>query len=155
MAWTNWQIGELKRLWLEGLSTAEIGRQIGMTKNAVIGKSHRIALSPRPSPIRQRLPGAPRPAPRRSAVAMAPPRPTPEAPPAPAEAAPSNPEPESSAGKVVDITGPRCAWPIGDPREADFHFCGRRALASKPYCTDHYAIAYIPGTGRKGSVNAA
>ena len=59
MVWTSKQIDELKKLWLEGRPTAEIGRRIGVTKNATIGKIHRLHLPPRPSPIIQN--GEPRP----------------------------------------------------------------------------------------------
>ncbi|NHO32530.1 GcrA family cell cycle regulator [Acetobacter fallax] len=53
MEWTDETIARLKALWQEGLSTAEIGRQIGITKNAVVGKAHRLSLPARPSPIRR------------------------------------------------------------------------------------------------------
>jgi GcrA cell cycle regulator len=45
--WTPERIEALTRLWEEGVTTAEIGRRIGVTKNAVIGKVHRIGLTPR------------------------------------------------------------------------------------------------------------
>ena len=60
MAWTEEQIDQLKDLWSEGLSTSEIGRKLGVTKNAVVGKAHRLGLPPRPSPIK-RATGAKRP----------------------------------------------------------------------------------------------
>lgn len=53
MEWTEETIARLKALWQEGLSTAEIGRQLGITKNAVVGKAHRLGLPARPSPIRR------------------------------------------------------------------------------------------------------
>ncbi|MCH4091494.1 GcrA family cell cycle regulator [Acetobacter sp.] len=53
MEWTDETIARLKALWQEGLSTAEIGRQLGITKNAVVGKAHRLGLPARPSPIRR------------------------------------------------------------------------------------------------------
>ncbi|MBO1359078.1 GcrA cell cycle regulator [Acetobacter sacchari] len=53
MDWTEETIARLKELWEQGLSTAEIGRQIGITKNAVVGKAHRLGLPARPSPIRR------------------------------------------------------------------------------------------------------
>lgn len=52
MEWTDEIISRLQTLWQEGLSTAEIGRQLNITKNAVVGKAHRLGLPPRPSPIR-------------------------------------------------------------------------------------------------------
>jgi GcrA cell cycle regulator len=45
--WTPERIADLTRLWEEGITTAEIGRRIGVSKNAVIGKVHRIGLTPR------------------------------------------------------------------------------------------------------------
>ncbi|PHY92951.1 GcrA cell cycle regulator [Acetobacter pomorum] len=53
MEWTEEIIAQLKALWAEGLSTAEIGRRLSITKNAVVGKAHRLGLPPRPSPIRR------------------------------------------------------------------------------------------------------
>ncbi len=55
MEWTDESITRLRSLWQEGLSTAEIGRRMQITKNAVVGKAHRLTLSPRPSPIRKSL----------------------------------------------------------------------------------------------------
>lgn len=53
MEWSEEIIAQLKDLWAEGLSTAEIGRRLSITKNAVVGKAHRLGLPPRPSPIRR------------------------------------------------------------------------------------------------------
>ena len=50
--WTDDTIRELRQLWSEGHSTAEIGRRMGISKNAVVGKAHRLDLPARPSPIR-------------------------------------------------------------------------------------------------------
>jgi|SRR5579864_4599991 len=55
--WNPERISQLTELWNQGLSTAEIGRRIGVTKNAVVGKAHRLLLTPRPSPLKRR-PGA-------------------------------------------------------------------------------------------------
>lgn len=61
MDWTDAVILSLRALWDEGLSTAEIGRRLGVTKNAVVGKAHRLDLPARPSPIRRGVaPAAPR-----------------------------------------------------------------------------------------------
>ena len=55
MEWTEESITCLRGFWQEGLSTAEIGRRMQITKNAVVGKAHRLTLPPRPSPIRKNL----------------------------------------------------------------------------------------------------
>ena len=66
MTWTVERVSELHKLWATGASTAEIGRRLGVSKNAVVGKAHRSGLAPRPSPIRRR-PAAPPPRPARLA----------------------------------------------------------------------------------------
>src|SRR5476651_615251 len=53
MEWNDEIIGQLRALWAEGHSTAEIGRRLGVTKNAIVGKAHRLDLPARPSPIRR------------------------------------------------------------------------------------------------------
>lgn len=58
--WTEDRVSSLGVLWGEGLSTAEIGRRLGVTKNAVVGKAHRLSLTPRPSPVKFNGPRPPR-----------------------------------------------------------------------------------------------
>ncbi|MDQ2804861.1 MAG: GcrA family cell cycle regulator, partial [Pseudomonadota bacterium] len=58
MEWSEDTILRLRALWEEGHSTAEIGRRLGVTKNAVVGKAHRLDLAARPSPIRHAPEGA-------------------------------------------------------------------------------------------------
>ena len=53
MEWSDEVIAQLRGLWAEGHSTAEIGRRLGVTKNAIVGKAHRLDLPARPSPIRR------------------------------------------------------------------------------------------------------
>ena len=59
MEWSDDIIGQLRALWDEGHSTAEIGRRLGVTKNAIVGKAHRLDLPARPSPIRRDPDAAP------------------------------------------------------------------------------------------------
>jgi GcrA cell cycle regulator len=59
MEWSDDVIGQLRALWDEGHSTAEIGRRLGVTKNAIVGKAHRLDLPARPSPIRRDPDAAP------------------------------------------------------------------------------------------------
>ena len=49
--WTDDTIRELRQIWSEGHSTAEIGRRMGVTKNTVVGQAHRLDLPARPSPM--------------------------------------------------------------------------------------------------------
>ena len=53
MPWNDENVARLKELWDQGLPTAQIGKLLGFTKNAVVGKAHRIGLERRPSPIRR------------------------------------------------------------------------------------------------------
>lgn len=167
MEWTAEAIERLKALWAEGLSTAEIGRRMGISKNAVVGKAHRLNLPARPSPIRQdaaaRAAAVARPRPAAAPIqrlVQTPPPPPP--PPCPA-AAPVAPAPVAAAS-VAPAPAPmirnfpavspragtrRCCWPIGDPGTPDFRFCGAEVLPGKPYCAEHAAIAYVRPRDRR------
>ena len=164
MEWAEETITRLRELWTEGLSTAEIGRRLGVSKNAVVGKAHRLDLPARPSPIRRDSEGA---APRRCPprrlegptlppltstaapppVVAAPPvrvapvapvvRPAPPvtAPPPRLQAVPPVPRPY---GRVVT-----CCWPIGEPGTRSFRFCDDPSEPGKPYCEEHAKLAYV------------
>jgi GcrA cell cycle regulator len=149
MDWGPEAIETLRALWAEGLSTAEIGRRMGVSKNAVVGKAHRLNLPARPSPIRREANLSPRPAtPRPIAARSIAPRPvrqTPRPQPAPAPVALRPPAP-----RHVSRIGTRsCSWPIGEPGTRGFHFCGCEALPGKPYCAEHAAIAYVKVRDRR------
>ena len=140
MTWTSQRIAELERLWATGASTAEIGRQIDVTKNAVVGKVHRLGLPGRPSPIRRQASGK-KPTGRSHAS---------QSHQSQADQSPANQIRESLETReaprrpaVVDLHAPPCQWPFGDPGDEDFHFCGAPVLASRPYCPDHCARAYV------------
>jgi len=120
MSWTDEKIEQLKELWDQGLSTAEIGRELGVSKNAVVGKSHRLGLKPRPSPISGK---APEKAPK--------PKPKPKV------------KESSRINDVIDLGPQMCRWPFGDPGDDDFHFCGKTSVQGKPYCEEHCASAYV------------
>jgi GcrA cell cycle regulator len=150
MEWNDTIITELRGLWAEGLSTAEIGRRLGISKNAVVGKAHRLDLSPRPSPIRrqERAPGAPSPAPRVVGPTLAPlpMRPAPMPMPATVAAAPVSKPAPSRRLAAVSTPATRvsaCCWPIGEPGKPSFHFCDAVAVQGKPYCTEHAQLAYV------------
>ena len=147
MEWTAKAIDLLRALWAEGHSTAEIGRRMGVTKNAIVGKAHRLDLPARPSPIRKQEAGGSSAAPRRRhsvrEVALPArrivPQPQSAVPPPPAAAAPVaaavRPFPRASMRS--------CCWPIGEPGARDFRFCAAEADSGKPYCASHVAVAYV------------
>lgn len=146
-SWSEPRITTLRTLWLDGLSASQIAKQLGgVTRNAVIGKVHRLGLGGRAGPS---APGpasrvsAPRAArPRRAAVRAAPrvmaqARPSVAAP----VAAPEGP------GLVTDMArlgSHACKWPMGDPKSADFSFCGRHAEGR--YCVAHETQGVRAGT---------
>ena len=155
MEWAEETITRLRALWDEGLSTAEIGRRLGVSKNAVVGKAHRLDLPARPSPIRRDgSGGTPRPrAPRRVAGPTLPPLSStaplmpsvtymmaPKPPPAPRVVHPA-PRPY---GRVVT-----CCWPIGEPGTRSFRFCDDASEPGKPYCTEHAKLAYVKVRDRR------
>ncbi len=154
MEWNDETIGRLRSLWAEGHSTAEIGRRMGVSKNAVVGKAHRLNLSSRPSPIRRDGEKAPRRRqPRRvhgstlpALSATAAPLAVPEQAPRLAERAPA----ERPAPVLRAVPTPRpgarvtpCCWPIGEPGTRSFRFCDVDSVAGKPYCDEHSALAYV------------
>ena len=151
MEWNEETIARIRALWAEGLSTAEIGRRMGITKNAVVGKAHRLNLPARPSPIR-RVPGE-KPAARRAAPkrAVGPTLPALDsvprsqaASPRPAvvlRPVPAQPRP---AGRVSS-----CCWPLGEPGTPAFRFCGDPTMPAKPYCEEHVALAYVKVRDRR------
>ena len=140
MGWTEDRVGVLKKLWLEGLSASQIAKQLGgVTRNAVIGKVHRLGLSGRATPSK----------PARVVVARAPrPRLQPTVQPRRADA----PVPTLTLAARVETPGSAtvltlghhmCKWPIGDPSSREFTFCGQGADHG-PYCAGHAALAYQP-----------
>jgi GcrA cell cycle regulator len=158
MSWTDERIALLKKMWKEGKSAAEIAKMLGkgVTRNAVIGKAHRMGLSGRPSPIKKPA-AAPKKekeaAPKKEAV-----KETRSSKSAPAPSAKINPAmakeveelkkiekevlPLNGGIPLIDLTERMCKWPIGDPKEDDFTFCGRGIRPGTPYCPDHAAMAY-------------
>ncbi len=159
MVWTDEKIKMLEQLWETGQSITQIGKALGMTRNAVVGKAHRIGLAKRASPIvRSDKPAAPKPAPvvhhhaqhhapRPAAVSVNSGASAPAArePSASHTPAPEKPTQQLSAAMLAALTptsGPRCKWPIGDPKSSEFDFCTKVALPGKPYCAEHCAQAY-------------
>jgi GcrA cell cycle regulator len=168
MEWAEETIIKLRELWAEGHSTAEIGRRLGVSKNAVVGKAHRLDLSARPSPIRREggRSSSQRPAVRRLAGPTLPPlactgiggatplQPAPRMVPTAASAAPR--PVTASSSRVAPSPPPRpygrvitCCWPIGEPGTRNFRFCDAESVPGKPYCADHAQLAYVKVRDRR------
>ena len=151
MGWTDERVATLKKLWLDGLSASQIAKQLGgVTRNAVIGKVHRLGLSGRAAPSQPARPAfkAPRPA----RVAAPAPAPVVQRRPVEAPAAPSLPsvlrQETPGSATVLTLGAHMCKWPIGDPATEGFTFCGKGAHDG-PYCDAHAQIAYQPQQARK------
>jgi GcrA cell cycle regulator len=171
LTWTDERVENLKKMWGEGLSASQIAAKIGggVTRNAVIGKVHRLGLAGR-----QTAPRAPS---TRTTVrketrspGMAQPRmpSQPSMPTAGATALKSYahlapkvaPLPEPKPLRLVDLSkdgritilhlsDKTCKWPIGDPMHEDFCFCGHGPREGSPYCEYHARMAYQPAQDRR------
>ena len=173
--WTADAVTCLRAFWQDGHSTAEIGRRMGTSKNAVVGKAHRLDLPPRPSPIRAkgtgstprpptpaqtRSPGQPPPPypvadssppghpPRPLAVPQVPPTRADLPPPPLALAKPERPAPTPPAVLLAHRPSQRNRVAICAGRPG-FRFCDADAMPRKPYCAEHAGTAYVaPETAR-------
>jgi GcrA cell cycle regulator len=153
MGWTDERVALLRKLWTEGLSASQIAKQLGgVTRNAVIGKVHRLGLAGRATPSRpaKRPVRASRPrlmgpsVPRLRPTSTAPTVVIPQLEPLRGE--------DGKAANVLTINELMCKFPIGDPTDPDFAFCGRAAVGS-PYCSDHARLAYQPSQAKKRRVS--
>jgi GcrA cell cycle regulator len=163
MPWNDERVNTLKKLWAEGHSASQIAKQLGgVTRNAVIGKVHRLGLSGRATPSRpvKRPPRLARPKPRFLAdgtVAAVPAATAAPSAPVPSLAvervtaiAPLPPLPlaDGTPATILTLRDTMCKWPIGDPADPKFAFCGRKADCG-PYCTEHAQVAFQPARKRE------
>ena len=158
ITWTDDRVEALKRLWGEGLSASQIAGELGgITRNAVIGKVHRLGLSGR-----AKSPSSAAPRQRKARPAqhmMRVPRPVSRGNTALAQAfeveleadpiAYDNVVPISQRLSLLELNEATCHWPIGDPASSEFFFCGGKALTSLPYCAYHSRVAYQPASDRR------
>ena len=173
MSWTDERVEILKKMWGEGQSASQIAKELGgVTRNAVIGKVHRLGLSNRagssaPAPEKKAAKPAAKPAkPKKQTekvveVTVTPRKPIVPAgqplPPQPSaneispEALATVREVEKTAKKIslMDLTERTCKWPIGDPATEDFWFCGLSVQQGKPYCEAHVGVAFQPMSNRR------
>ncbi|MFH0302666.1 GcrA family cell cycle regulator [Bradyrhizobium sp. 31Argb] len=153
VVWTPQRVDELTKLWAAGNTAAQIAGELGnVTRNAVIGKVHRLGLDgrvkaknglapKRERPARVRLRRAAYDARRVTKVAAA------------LAEIPESPASDSSAPtsfacrgvSLLELKDETCRWPMGDPAQPGFVFCGNQALAVSPYCAHHGRMAYAPG----------
>ena len=180
MSWTDERVEILKKMWGEGKSASQIAKELGgVTRNAVIGKVHRLGLSNRTGGSTSAAPekkAAKAEAPKAEAApekkststevkvveVVAPVRkpiitagqplpPQPSANEISPEALASVREVEKTAKRIslMELTERTCKWPIGDPATEDFWFCGLSVQAGKPYCEAHVGVAFQPMSSRR------
>lgn len=141
--WTPELIERLKNGVSSGLTCSEIAAEIGVTRNAVIGKIHRLGLSPgRPaaSPARSCPPRArrPRTSPQRQFLRLV----FAQAPGLAGEEAASPAVESMRRCSLLELAPGGCRWPVGDPCASDFAYCGNDAVAGFSYCAGHARMAY-------------
>lgn len=165
MSWNDERVELLKKLWSEGLSASQIAGRIGsVTRNAVIGKVHRLGLSGRATTSRMK---SHRPRPRANPVRkLAKPkfatvgntavRNLFQADPAEPYVPPVEELviPLAERKTIQTLLETHCRWPIGDPQEAEFHFCGKNKVTGLPYCEFHARRAFQPPQPRRGNGSA-
>ena len=120
--WTESRLAKLRELWDKKLSISKIGEALGVSRNSIAGKAHRLGLEKRQSPIKPSIKKN--------------------------EVKPQwnekelGPKPLRIILRNLEWSRNKCLWPSGDPKSTDFKFCGDAVLSGKPYCLKHCALAY-------------
>ena len=148
--WTDERLELLKSRFAEGLTCREIADDIGVSRNAVIGKLSRLNLTrerggeaPRPArkdaPKGRRRGSVPRLQYRILQAVYAEPL------------VPTDDEPIANGHccSLLELTEERCRWPISTPGAEDFCFCGNTPVEGLPYCPGHSRLAYRPGSRQR------
>jgi GcrA cell cycle regulator len=139
MSWTSEKVEKLKKLWTKGHTASQIAGALGdTTRNAVIGKAHRLSLEAR-APSKQsnassskenrlvkRSPGITSRKAKFQSILLD-----------------KNFEPENPKS-LENLTDDTCKWPVGHPNEENFYFCGRKPEGEFPYCKLHVLYAFQP-----------
>ena len=139
--WTSERVAQLRSCASAGLTCSQIAGEIGVSRNAVIGKMNRLGLSrPRTmaAPERQRAAGRPRSdnvtrlfSQHRILMRL---------PPEPLQ--PPETIRNGNGCSLLELTPGKCRWPINEPGAADFCFCAHPQVEGLPYCVGHARIAY-------------
>ena len=120
--WTEDRLAKLRELWDKKLSITKIGEELGVSRNAVAGKAHRLGLEKRQSPIKPSI------KPKTQTNEW--------------DETPRGPKPLRLVLRSLEWSRNKCLWPYGDPKNLDFKFCGEPVLSGKPYCLKHCELAY-------------
>ena len=162
ITWTDERVEQLKKLWESGLSASQIAAELGnITRNAVIGKVHRLGLSGRAKSPSSAVPRPRKARPAQHMVRLS--RPMSRGNTALAQAFEAEPEhdpiaydnvvPMTQRKTLLELSEATCHWPVGDPGSPEFFFCGGVALTGLPYCAHHSRVAYQPTVDRRRDRN--
>ena len=180
MSWTNERVEILTKMWAEGNSASQIAKELGgVTRNAVIGKVHRLGLSNRATTsTSNKSESKTKSSPKSSSKAQqkarkidaAEPKPNnvtslrrqiiPAGQPLPPQPSANEISPEALARvseiekqakklSLLELTERTCKWPVGDPATEEFWFCGLATQSGKPYCEAHVGVAFQPMNSRR------
>ena len=149
MSWTPERENKLRALWKKGHTASQIAKLIGnTTRNAVIGKAHRLNLEARA--VSKKLSTAPKVRLENNEVEVKKEKLSRKAR-FKSLLLDKNFEPENPK-KLADLTDNTCRWPIGHPYEKDFYFCGRKPLEKFPYCKLHVLYAFQPKNAKEEDI---
>ena len=142
MSWTEEREQKLRELWEKDYTASQIAEMLGdTTRNAVIGKAHRLKLAARATSKQSRIP-------KRQNIT--------------ANSVPNKQEgyisrksrfksllldknfETENPKKLEELSDKNCRWPIGHPDEKNFYFCGRNPVESFSYCKLHVLYAFQP-----------
>lgn len=168
--WNQANLKKLKTMADKGMSTSEIGKKLGITKNAVVGKLNRMGWNAKSKSEngKKATPVAKAPAAAKKKATVTPAKKAPAKVTAPKKAATPVAKPAKKAAPAPEKKGKattkkslaahqrivqhsldlanlkpdQCRWPLGDPDSENFHFCGNPVFVGKPYCYDHCLSAY-------------
>ncbi len=148
--WTAERVELLKRHFQAGFSCSRIAREIGVSRNAVIGKIFRLQLS-RPKSVRERCPEReagptvrrPRTFGQHRILMVLRAKAQPEA-----DGVPIH---NGHCCSLLELSNEKCHWPISIPGVTEFRFCGNKSVDGLPYCEGHARIAYQPASRQRGA----
>jgi len=180
MSWTDERVEILTKMWAEGNSASQIAKELGgVTRNAVIGKVHRLGLSNRAttstskkadsnaksvskssSKARQKTRKIEVSEPKSDNVTSLRRQIIPAGQPLPPQPSANEISPEALARvseiekkakklSLLELTEKTCKWPVGDPATEEFWFCGLATQSGKPYCEAHVGVAFQPMNSRR------
>ena len=148
MSWTEEKVEKLKELWSKGHTASQIADLLGdTTRNAVIGKAHRLNLEARaPSKSAQSIHKQENKQVRKSSQVMS------RKSKFQSILLDKNFEAENPT-TLENLTDSTCKWPVGHPDEENFYFCGRTPEGEFPYCKLHVLYAFQPKGQKEDLIN--